>query len=469
MLGTFFRRGASFLLIPLYAAFLAPDAFAVLAFAEVIMSLARILFAFGLDAATFRFYFIVEPGKRRRRFYGTLWLSLLIMSGTLAGALTLLGPRIFEPLLRQIAFEPYIRLALWIAFLRAGFELMTMELFRAQGKANRYALYSGVSFVVMIASQVYFVAVLREGVLGALQGTLLTSMFMALLYARFLFREVEIAFSLSDLRRALAYGVPLLPHFLAHWILRLSDRWILENTVPMTDLGLYSLGDQVRQGYNVVPWSANSAIMPTFGRAAKSEQERSMIPALSSYYLMGVGAVGVAVVLFTPVVLPLIAPPAYQGAARVVPWLILGTFFYAAYFLPMNVLSHTVGDTKSVSLVTLTAGAANILLNVLLIPRFGIMAAAFNTAVGYGLLLALMQWRSQTRLQLGFEYVRAAKVLVAGIMLYGLSAVIPLGVDPGLDWLIRSALLSLYPLLLIVTGAIGPDELSAVRDRWAER
>ena len=469
MVGTFLRRGAVFLLIPLYTAFLKPDAYAILAFVEVIISLTRIVFTLGLDTAAFRFYFAYETTDERRSFYTSIWLFQLGISALMTLVLTVVGKGLFGALIQNIPFDPYIRLALWIAFFRAGFEFIAMELFRAKGAARTYVWFSLAAFGVTVGWQIYMLAGLRAGVDGAVRGMLWAAVIMAALYAVAIIRECGPRPSFRFVLPALRYSLPLVPHFLAHWILSLSDRWILERNVSLADLGVYSLGDQIRQGYNVIPWSANSAIMPAFGRASRDHEQRAMLPRLVTYYILGIGGAGLAVVLFTPLALPLIAPPEYGRAAAVVPWLILGAVFYGAYFMPMNVLAQTLGVTSTVSAVTLLAGGVNIGLNLLLVPRFGIMAAAVNTALAYGLLLVLMQRRAHARLPLAYEAARILKGGLALLAVYGLSVLVPHAGPAWADWLLRLALIGLFPLVLFGLGFFESSEIDRARRVWAER
>ena len=53
----------------------------------------------------------------------------------------------------------------------------------------------------------------------------------------------------------------------------------------------------------------------------------------------------------------------------------------------MNIITMVVGNTRRVWLITVSAAAVNVLLNLLLVPAFGTLAAAINTTIGYGFLL----------------------------------------------------------------------------------
>ena len=65
----------------------------------------------------------------------------------------------------------------------------------------------------------------------------------------------------------------------------------------------------------------------------------------------------------------------------------------------MNGLSVLTGTTRWIWVATVVAATINIGLNLLLVPRYGIMVAAITTAIGYGSLLVGVRapWRSARR------------------------------------------------------------------------
>ncbi len=96
---------------------------------------------------------------------------------------------------------------------------------------------------------------------------------------------------------------------------------------------------------------------------------------------------GLAAALLGPVVISVALPLAYADAVPIVAWVAVGFVFYGWYTIPMNALSIIRGDTKWAWTATALAASVNVGANIVLVPRIGIMAAAVNTALGYGVLL----------------------------------------------------------------------------------
>jgi O-antigen/teichoic acid export membrane protein len=68
--------------------------------------------------------------------------------------------------------------------------------------------------------------------------------------------------------------------------------------------------------------------------------------------------------------------------------------------------------TAGLPLLTLAAGAANVVSNVVLIPRLGIAGAAWSTLVGYVTLTALTWWYARRAYPIGLDLRRLALLAV---------------------------------------------------------
>jgi O-antigen/teichoic acid export membrane protein len=163
-------------------------------------------------------------------------------------------------------------------------------------------------------------------------------------------------------------------------------------------------------------------------------------------------------------VIEIMASPAFWPAYTVVPWVVGGYFLRFLYFFPVNHLFFR-RETRWVPLATLAAGAANIGLNLALVPRFGYQAAAVNTFLGFGLLLAIVAAVGLRRYRVAYEYGRLARVLAIALALFALGWFLgPAELWPRLAW--KLGLLAAFPLLLLASGFLSPPERRRVRQLW---
>jgi O-antigen/teichoic acid export membrane protein len=113
-------------------------------------------------------------------------------------------------------------------------------------------------------------------------------------------------------------------------------------------------------------------------------------------------SIGIAAALAAPSAIAVLLPQAYGDAADVVPWVALGAVFIGLYQIPMNHLTLVRGQTDRIWRATVASTAINVVLNLATVPRFGVMAAAVNTTIAYGVLMVLVR---------GYEHRRTGGAL----------------------------------------------------------
>ncbi len=99
----------------------------------------------------------------------------------------------------------------------------------------------------------------------------------------------------------------------------------------------------------------------------------------------------------------------------------------------------------------------NIGLNVLLIPRYGMIGAAISTLIAYVVLFLAMLWYAQSVYPVAYQWRRVVTVVgvAAGLAVIGRYAGVPLAV--------AIVLAAVYPLLLLALGFFLPAERKRLR------
>jgi len=158
----------------------------------------------------------------------------------------------------------------------------------------------------------------------------------------------------------------------------------------------------------------------------------------------------------------------FRAAWQVVPWVTTGYVFWGLY-ASIQLGFYSELRTRSLILVNLTALATNVVLNLLLIPRFGYVGAGAATLVTFVLLATLAWWLLRRAFPIPFETPRilaaSALALVAGAT--------GLWVDTACgDWgpagslALRTALLAVFWSLLL-GPFLRPEERARLRARVA--
>jgi O-antigen/teichoic acid export membrane protein len=100
----------------------------------------------------------------------------------------------------------------------------------------------------------------------------------------------------------------------------------------------------------------------------------------------------ILMVIFPGVFINLLFGPNYLAAINSLRFLSIGFFFYSIFIISENLLSMA-GKTKIVLINTFFVAVTNLVLNIVLVPKYGIDGAAFSTMISYILwgLLSFLQ------------------------------------------------------------------------------
>lgn len=383
----FIQRGIGFLMLPIYTRALPPAEFGQLAVVLMVSAAIGTLVSFGLETAVFRAWFQLAPDvQQRRRFVNTVGLFLLVapLAVTLLAALTVITP------LADAFAVPADAMVLGIlgVAVKTIATSLPMVLLRAQERLRAYLALTALSVGADTILMVGLVVIFDAGVHGWLLATFLSSVLLLVAGLVLEGHRWSTAFDWRHLRNALAFGLPLLPHAFSHWALSLSDRAILGAYVAPAHVGIYNLAYQLGLPVTVLAVALHQGVMPLYGQASIDDRQRQALAAVVTNQVFITGFLGLGAALLGPPVILLVMPPDYAAAADVIPWIALGLTFFGLYLIPVDAIAVMAGRTRWIWVATALAAATNVTLNLLLVPRFGVYAAAVNTAAGYAVLLA---------------------------------------------------------------------------------
>lgn len=180
---------------------------------------------------------------------------------------------------------------------------------------------------------------------------------------------------------ALKYSLPVVPHGISQVLLAQFDRIMIEDMVGAAAAGIYSFTGNVSSIMKVIVNSVISAWSPWFFEAY-NRGDKCLIRKVTHACISGFALFTCGVMLCMPEVLKLMAPSDYWDGIRLVIPMALDvfcTFLYAVYVE----VEYYFKKTHYLMLATIGAAIINVILNVIMIPRFGYVAAAYTTLFSY--------------------------------------------------------------------------------------
>jgi O-antigen/teichoic acid export membrane protein len=405
-------RAMSLLLAPVYTRVLRPADYGVLAICSTITFLLTIGLGLGVSTAVGRLFFESDSADSRRELYGTALGFLMVVPGLLTLGIELAGSAGYLDVIGAVPYSPYLRFAVWSAYFGVFVDL-PLTIYQTRQEPRKVVRFSILNAVLLASLTVLFVVALRQGVVGALRAGLLASAFGAVLSIVLTARMASFRRSVGLLRRMLAFGLPIVPHMGAQWVLAVSDRLLLQRYVSTSQVGLYSLGASVAAVSTLIGEGLNRAFTPAVTAHLKEEGPTKPVVSLGTAWIAIAMWLSTAAAIFGGDLIRILTPPRYHDAAQVVWILVFGNLAFIAYQVAGQGMWFSM-RTRSIPAMTACAAIFNVVLNLLLLPRGGgMIAAAWSTFAAY-VLLALLQARVAHRLYpIPWELGRWGKLLVA--------------------------------------------------------
>jgi O-antigen/teichoic acid export membrane protein len=296
---------------------------------------------------------------------------------------------------------------------------------------------------------------------------IITTIFFGV-YSYFLRGQARLVFRWPIARRALAFGLPEIPLRWGSWALKVADRLILQHLTSLSVVAIYSVGYSVsKMPFDLVANAIHWAIVPFFFATATKESEvrsKAIFSRVATYNVVVLAGLGLGTVLFGRELIEILASAKYVEAEAVVPIIVAASFLQALFYIPSKGIYLQRKTGYLLPLFTIPAGL-NIALNFVLIPRFGMMGAAWATLVGYAVMIVLTLPISQRVYHIPYEYGRIAKAVLAACILAAFGGIV--SEAPLLARIAAKAiLLMLFPLALYLMGFFENDEINWIRDRF---
>jgi O-antigen/teichoic acid export membrane protein len=237
-----------------------------------------------------------------------------------------------------------------------------------------------------------------------------------------------------------------------------GDRFVLSRYRTLADIGLYSMGVSFGLIPKIVLGAFEYAWAPFYYATAREPDARRVFSAITTYGVAALALMTAGLAAIARDLLDIVTRGVFVGAAGVVAWTAVGVFFYGIYLLTSIGLNIT-RQTQYYPVSTLAGAATNIGLNILLIPRYGIIGAAWANAAAYGLQAAIAFGLSQRLYPVDYEYGRLTRAIGAAAIAYLAAVQLP-GMPPFPAVVVRGTTVTVVmAVLLLMTGFFRADEL----------
>jgi len=373
------RMGAGLLVGIWVARYLGPDQFGVFSYAIAYAALFGSVAKLGLDSIVVR-DLVQEPALRKTYMGTAFWLKIV-------GALFMLSLVVLASLFTSNSTTTN----LYIFIIASGIIFQSFEVvdfyFQSQVLSKFVSLCKITQLLISSLIKIYLISISADlywFVLVSLvdQITLAISLFIA-------YRCQKIGnfygyFDLAVAKKMLKDSWPLMISGLVIAVYMRIDQVMIKEMLGNREVGLYSAAVRLSEAFYFIPVLICQSIFPAIVNARRISEEVYYLRLQKLFSFMARSSIAIAIVMtfLSGWLVTIIYGDAYSEAG-----LVLSVHIWGGVFVFLGVASSNwflSENLQRYSLINTTVGAIiNILLNLILIPRYGVSGAAVATVIAY--------------------------------------------------------------------------------------
>ena len=463
-LGDIATSVVSLLLLPVYTRYLTPSDYGVIAMLLTIEAVAKVLFRWGVDTAFMRLYYDCRDEPARQRLASTVFFFLLAVNGSIL-LVGLLGAGWLSRMLFGSA-EHALLIGLVIAnTFVVGQYFIPFQVLRITEQSRQFIALVFVRSAGTLILRLVFVVGLGLGVLGVVVADLVMTAIFTVIISPWFTPLIRPVFSWPLMREALGFGLPRIPHSIGHQIIGLADRYFLNAFGTLRDVGLYSIGASFGLALKLFLSAFEAAWTPFFLGVMREPNPQRIYSTVSTYVLAVLVLLTASLCAIAPDIVRLTTTPDFHEAAKVTPWIALGVMFQGVYLVGSIGLVITKRTTRY-PLATGLAAGVSLAANAWLIPRYGLLGAAWANMLAYAALAAATVGFSLRLYPIAYEWSRLLRVAAAGAIAFGAASwAVAQSTAPLIGLGMRAALVvTVYVAVLFMTRFFHPGELRVLQE-----
>ncbi len=463
-LADFVSKIMAILLLPVYTGYISTTGYGIVETLATCVIFVSIVVRFGIVESFLRFYFS-DQDRERQDALARRAILFLLASTTLACVILAIPAGTLAKLVTTARIPGTFRVAVLGIWAFTNLEL-AYALLRVDERLRAYATASLCNVGLTIASSVVLVVAFKQGYNGLLIGNYGTST-LILLALWWSMRQ-----RLAPRRRGageplgvlLHFGLPTVPAEASVYALSVLDRQFLAHQhlgphLGLAAVGQYSIAVKIAGAVSFIVRAFQYAWPPLAYSVTDDAQAARLYGLVTTYYVLISGWVVAGLALQARWIIRILAPhTGYFGGYAAVPWLSLGWALYGLWVVFLVIAGRAMVTRRNFP-AALVGLVANVVLLIVLVPRYGIAGAGVALCGAYVAMLTAMYALVRSAFEVHFEWRRLAHVVLvmAGLAVAG-DILLPAGGLTG--FLSRAAVFAAIPVVLLATGFAHGEELT---------
>ena len=373
------------------ARYLGPEDFGLMSYSISFVGLFGFLAGFGIDSILNR-ELIKFPEKKKELLSTSFWIKLL------GGLLAILIINVVSFFVNNDYLSKLLIFIFSLTFVFQSFNIFSL-FFQSKVLSRKVVQVQILCNVLSALMKILFIY-FNLGLIFIISLYIFDNIILAIgLICIYYKDEKNINLSIFDkkiLKSLLRDSLPLMFSIVAITVYSKIDQIIINKMLNETSVGIYSVAVKISECWYFVPGLICSSLLPAIINSKKTDSSLYKKRINFLYFLLLVFGSLMAFMVFVlskPIILLMFGLEYIESikVSQIYAWSIIPTFVMSGFW--SYLLSENY--TKVYLVITIIGAISNIVLNILLIPHFGIIGSAYATLVSYALTpLSLFMFRN---------------------------------------------------------------------------
>lgn len=410
-----------FLLMPVFSQQFTPEEYGQYSLITSTVGLLGIISANWVNVSFVRFYNeYKKEGKSEQLMFGSLFtilvvvffIGVILFIFKLTGAIERLIPSDYYLLGLTMLFSASIQSFIF-SYLRSVREARTASILRTISITSRAIIFLILLFVFNMTISSILIATIVADILYI----------GVILYIK-RGRVAKFSFASFDkelLKKLYNYGLPFILILGVHWILTLSDRYMIEFLIGSREVGIYAMNYSFAQ-QTIMPiitifmMAAEPIIFQKYGNDT-IEEVNNTLNRVFVYFLLIIFPCIVGLSLTANDLSSIFIKADFREGFIVIPIISIGLLFLGVRQY-LNKSLEIVNKSKEIAYISILAAVVKIIFNFILIPWIGYVGAAYATLIAYFVYFIASYFTSvnltEIRIRFHFNHM---KILLAALIM----------------------------------------------------
>lgn len=407
---------AAVFLLPLYTNVLSQNEFGALAMITAVKGVIDLFSNLNIHSGVARDYY--EKSIDRTKIISTGFFSIIFFS--VLFMLIMLYSRSYW-INNVLNVGDYERAFVFMLFtMPAGSLLIYFTvLTRYKQKAVLYSVGNLIQLFIQISLTIYFILVIRTGIVGVFYG-ILAGEFVGIIYYYFLNREnIKFTFHKNLLIRVLKYSIPTLPAIAAIWADSNVGQLLIGKYISLADAGIYSIALRIASVYLLIRQAFGNVWLPfVYENMHKENFERDVMRIFNAS-TVALLIISLNLSVFSESIILLLSTPDYIDASKVL--IILTIPMSLSILNQFAAIGPNISrKTIYISYANIAGTAVNLLGLFLFLPRFGVLIVPVFLLISRLIVFILTAYYTKKEIGLIYPWLNVLILVIAilGILVF---------------------------------------------------